>query len=101
MEEASRDFAACLAKLDFRAPRLPLYLNATARPETDAGVLRVAMGAQLTSPVRWAELILNLKAAGWTPGWRWGPKTSSRAWSRRSCPRNPREFFTTWENGRV
>ena len=61
MEEATRDFAAFMAKLDFRAPRLPLYLNATAATETDPGVLRAAMGAQLTSPVRWAELILNLQ----------------------------------------
>ncbi len=41
MEEATRDFAAFMANLDFQAPRLPLYLNATAatgdEPEHSAG----------------------------------------------------------------
>ena len=54
----------CMAKLEFRAPRLPLYLNATATTETDPGVLQASMAAQLTSPVRWAELILNLRPPG-------------------------------------
>ena len=60
MEEASPDFAALLAVCDFKMPRLPLYLNASAAPETDPQRLRIAMGRQLTSPVRWADLILKM-----------------------------------------
>ena len=55
MEEATRDFAAYMRKLEFRAPRLPLYLNATAATETNPNTLRGAMGAAATSPVRWAD----------------------------------------------
>ena len=38
---------------------------------------------------------------GWTPGWRWGPKTSSPAWCARSCPRTPLRVFITWKTERV
>jgi len=98
MEEASRDFAAFMAKLDFRAPRLPLYLNATAAKETDPGVLRAAMGAQLTSPVRWAELILNLKAAGVDTWVEVGPKNVLTGLVRKILPEEPKENFHNVEN---
>jgi [acyl-carrier-protein] S-malonyltransferase len=98
MEEATRDFAAFMAKLDFRAPRLPLYLNATAAKETDPGVLRAAMGAQLTSPVRWAELILNLKAVGVDTWVEVGPKNVLTGLVRKILPEEPKENFHNVEN---
>jgi [acyl-carrier-protein] S-malonyltransferase len=98
MEEASRDFGACMAKLDFRAPRLPLYLNATAATETDPGALRAAMGAQLTSPVRWAELILNLKAAGVDTWVEVGPKNVLKGLVKKILPGEPAESFYNVEN---
>jgi [acyl-carrier-protein] S-malonyltransferase len=98
MEEATRDFAAFMAKLDFKAPRLPLYLNATASTETDPGVLREAMGAQLTSPVRWAELILNLKSAGVDTWAEVGPKNVLTGLVRKILPDEPKENFHNVEN---
>jgi [acyl-carrier-protein] S-malonyltransferase len=98
MEEAARDFAACMAKLDFRAPRLPLYLNATATTEMDPGVLRAAMGAQLTSPVRWAELIFNLKAVGVDTWVEVGPKNVLTGLVRKILPEEPKENFHNVEN---
>jgi [acyl-carrier-protein] S-malonyltransferase len=98
MEEATRDFAAFMAKLDFRAPRLPLYLNATAKTETDPGTLRSAMGAQLTSPVRWAELILNLQAAGVDTWVEVGPKNVLTGLVRKTLPEVPKENFYSVEN---
>jgi [acyl-carrier-protein] S-malonyltransferase len=98
MEEATRDFAAFMAKLDFRAPRLPLYLNATAAKETDPGVLRAAMGAQLTSPVRWAELILNLQATGVDTWVEVGPKNVLTGLVRKILPEEPKENFHNVEN---
>jgi len=98
MQEASRDFAAFMAQLDFRAPRLPLYLNATAATETDPGVLRAAMGAQLTSPVRWAELILNLQAAGVETWVEVGPKNVLTGLVRKILPEEPKENFYNVEN---
>ena len=98
MAEATRDFAAFMAKLDFRAPRLPLYLNATAQTETDPGTLRSAMGAQLTSPVRWAELILNLQAAGVDTWVEVGPKNVLTGLVRKTLPEEPKENFYSVEN---
>ena len=98
MEEATRDFAAFMAKLEFKAPRLPLYLNATAAKETDPGVLRAAMGAQLTSPVRWAELILNLQAAGVDTWVEVGPKNVLTGLVRKTLPQEPKENFYSVEN---
>jgi [acyl-carrier-protein] S-malonyltransferase len=98
MEEATRDFAAFMANLDFRAPRLPLYLNATAAKETNPGVLRAAMGAQLTSPVRWAELILNLQAAGVDTWVEVGPKNVLTGLVRKILPEEPKENFHNVEN---
>ena len=98
MEEASRDFGAFMAKLDFSAPRLPLYLNATARTETDPGALRAALGAQLTSTVRWAELILNLKAAGVDTWVEVGPKNVLKGLVKKILPGEPAESFYNVEN---
>jgi [acyl-carrier-protein] S-malonyltransferase len=98
MEEATRDFSNFMAKLDFRAPRLPLYLNATAATETDPGTLRAAMGKQLTSPVRWAELILNLKAAGMDTWVEVGPKNVLKGLVRKILPQEPPESFHNVEN---
>jgi [acyl-carrier-protein] S-malonyltransferase len=98
MEEATRDFAAFMAKLDFRPPRLPLYLNATAAPETNPNTLRAAMGAQLTSPVRWAELILNMKAAGVDTWVEVGPKNVLKGLVRKILPEEPAESFHNVES---
>jgi [acyl-carrier-protein] S-malonyltransferase len=98
MEEATRDFAAFMAKLEFRAPRLPLYLNATAATETAPGALRTAMGAQLTSPVRWAELIVNMKAAGVDTWVEVGPKNVLKGLVRKILPEEPTESFHNVEN---
>jgi [acyl-carrier-protein] S-malonyltransferase len=98
MEEATRDFTACMATLDFQAPRLPLYLNATAAPETNPHNLREAMGKQLTSPVRWAELILNLKAAGVDTWVEVGPKNVLKGLVRKILPQEPAESFHNVEN---
>jgi [acyl-carrier-protein] S-malonyltransferase len=98
MEEATRDFQAFLATLNFRAPRLPLYLNATAATEADPGTLRTAMGRQLTSPVRWAELIFNMKAAGVGTWVEVGPKNVLKGLVRKILPEEPAESFHNVEN---
>jgi [acyl-carrier-protein] S-malonyltransferase len=98
MEEATRDFTAFMATLDFQGPGLPLYLNATAAPETNPHTLRETMGKQLTSPVRWAELILNLKAAGVDTWVEVGPKNVLKGLVRKILPEEPAESFHNVEN---
>jgi [acyl-carrier-protein] S-malonyltransferase len=98
MEEAYVDFAAALSSLAFNAPRIPLYLNATAAPENDPEKLRQLMSRQLTSPVRWAELILNLKAAGVDTWVEVGPKNVLKGLVRKILPQEPPESFHNVEN---
>jgi [acyl-carrier-protein] S-malonyltransferase len=98
MEEATVDFGACMDKLNFKAPEIPLYLNATAAQETNPHTLRGAMGRQLTSPVRWAELIINLKAAGVDTWVEVGPKNVLKGLGRKILPQEPPESFHNVEN---
>jgi [acyl-carrier-protein] S-malonyltransferase len=98
MAGAHQDFAAFLSTCRFNSPRLPLYLNATAAPETDPEALRRAMAAQLTSPVRWADLIINLKAAGIDTWVEVGPKNVLKGLLRKILPREPPESFVNVEN---
>ena len=98
MEEAHPDFAKFLSKCNFKALAIPLYLNATAAPETDPEHLRAAMSWQLTSPVRWADLILNLKAAGADTWVEVGPKNVLTGLVRKILPQEPKESFFNVEN---
>ena len=93
MTGAHRDFASVLAGLTFNAPRLPVYLNATAQPESDPAALREAMSRQLTSPVRWGELILNPKAQGVGAWVEVGPKNVLKGLVRKILPEEPAERF--------
>jgi [acyl-carrier-protein] S-malonyltransferase len=98
MAGATADFTACLEKLTFTAPRLPFYLNATAGPETNPELLRQLMSGQLTAPVRWAELILNLKTAGVDTWVEVGPKNVLTGLVRKILPEEPKERFFNVEN---
>ena len=98
MAGASADFTACLSKLTFTAPQLPIYLNATAGPETNPELLRQLMSGQLTAPVRWAELILNLKTAGVDTWVEVGPKNVLTGLVRKILPEEPKESFFNVEN---
>ncbi len=98
MDGATADFTNLLEKLTFKAPRLPVYLNATAAPENNPGLLRQLMSGQLTSPVRWAELVLNLKAAGVDTWVEVGPKNVLTGLVRKILPEEPKESFFNVEN---
>jgi [acyl-carrier-protein] S-malonyltransferase len=98
MADASADFTAFLATLTFKNPRLPIYLNATAQPEADPESLRQAMSRQLTSPVRWAELILSLQKSGVDTWVEVGPKNVLKGLVRKILPNVPAERFFNVEN---
>jgi [acyl-carrier-protein] S-malonyltransferase len=98
MMGANADFRAFMDTLNFQGPQTPLYLNATAAPETNPERLRASMGAQLTSPVRWAELIVNLKAAGIDTWVEVGPKNVLTGLVRKILPTEPKESFYNVEN---
>lgn len=64
MESARERLANALRDLVIREPICPIYLNVTARPTRDPEAIRAALLLQLTSPVRWAQSIRNMKADG-------------------------------------
>ncbi|GAB6058610.1 ACP S-malonyltransferase [Desulfonatronum parangueonense] len=74
MAEPAREFAGVLKKMDWRSPRIPLYFNVTARPESDPSRIQALIAEQMTSSVLWTQCVL----AQWQDGARnWvelGPK---------------------------
>jgi [acyl-carrier-protein] S-malonyltransferase len=62
-----------LAKMDIRAPKVPLISNVEARPVTDAEAIRALLLRQLTSPVRWVESMQNALGLGCADALEVGP----------------------------
>lgn len=64
MERAASRFKDVLGNFELRPTQLPLYSNFTAQPyEGDYSEL---CSAQISHPVRWEELVLNMRGAGVT-----------------------------------
>jgi [acyl-carrier-protein] S-malonyltransferase len=62
-----------LQKAHFRDAACPIYVNVTAKPTQKAEALRQRLDEQLTSPVRWIEIIENMIADGATQFFEVGP----------------------------
>ncbi len=62
MEPARLELAEAIGKAPFQVPVCPVYQNVTALPSTDPDVIKVNLLRQLTSPVRWAQTVLNMVA---------------------------------------
>ena len=61
MRPAQRAFAAVLAGVAIRPPRLPVFSSVSAAPFGD---VRIGLTVALTNPVRWRETLLALRARG-------------------------------------
>jgi [acyl-carrier-protein] S-malonyltransferase len=60
MEFAQSGLAAALHDASFRAASFPIYSNVTAQPVTSARDAEALLLRQLTSPVRWTDLVKRL-----------------------------------------
>ena len=60
MKEALRRFSEILDKVSFCKPKIPIYSNVTARPESDPEKIKDLMKKQICSPVRWYEIVINM-----------------------------------------
>ncbi len=74
MREAAKELKRAMDKLTWNNARHPVFLNTTARGESDADLIKQEMGAQMTSSVRWIEIIRNQWAAGVRQWYELGPK---------------------------
>jgi [acyl-carrier-protein] S-malonyltransferase len=62
MSEARNRFEQWIASVEFRAPAVPLVLNATGAAEADPLQIRSLITRQLTSPVYWRRCMETIKA---------------------------------------
>ena len=73
MEPARVELEAAIAAAPFAKPVCPVYQNVDAKPHTDPAEIRANLIAQLTSPVRWTQIVQNMLADGATAFTELGP----------------------------
>lgn len=64
MESAREELEQAIAEVEFHNPVCPVYQNVDALPQTSAEDIKVNLIAQLTSPVRWTQIVSNMLADG-------------------------------------
>jgi len=74
MNEAGAELARYMDRMDWRDPRIPVYLNVTARPEPSGPAMRDIMKQQMTSSVHWIQTIQNQFADGMRTFLELGPR---------------------------
>ena len=60
MEPARVELAAAIEKAEFKTPCCPIYQNVDAKSYTDPVEIKKNLLAQLTSPVRWTQTVINM-----------------------------------------
>jgi [acyl-carrier-protein] S-malonyltransferase len=73
MEPAREELAGAIASTTFKTPSCPIYQNVNALPSTDVNVIKENLIAQLTAPVRWTQIVINMTADGATEFVECGP----------------------------
>ncbi len=66
MEPARVELAEAIKQASINAPICPIYQNVDAKPVTDPHTIRENLVAQLTSPVRWTQIIQHMIEDGAT-----------------------------------
>ncbi|MFN8280662.1 MAG: ACP S-malonyltransferase [Saprospiraceae bacterium] len=66
MEPARVELAEAIEAINFHQPLFPIYQNVDALPHQEALEIKANLVAQLTSPVKWTQIMKNLIADGAT-----------------------------------
>lgn len=66
MKPAEDELAIAIMNTEFRNPKVPIFQNVNAMPQTNPDNIRNNLILQLTSPVKWTQIIENMKLAGVT-----------------------------------
>jgi [acyl-carrier-protein] S-malonyltransferase len=66
MEPARIELAAAIHETAINSPVCPIYQNVNAQPVTDPAMIKANLIAQLTSPVRWTQIMINMIEDGAT-----------------------------------
>jgi len=81
------DFSACMTKVSFHTPQIPVLFNVTASQETEPEAIRDIMGRQIASRVRWYESMNRMIEDGVEVFIELGPKTVLSGMMRKILPR--------------
>jgi [acyl-carrier-protein] S-malonyltransferase len=73
MEPARVELELAINSTEFHGPFCPVYQNVTAKPSSDPDVIKANLVAQLTSPVRWTQTVINMISDGATSFTEVGP----------------------------
>ena len=65
-EPARLELAEAINNTLFKSPVCPIYQNVNAKPVTNPEEIKVNLIAQLTSPVRWTQIVQNMLSDGAT-----------------------------------
>jgi [acyl-carrier-protein] S-malonyltransferase len=64
MQPAADRLASELARVDVKAPEVPVVSNVEAKPNQDAARVKDLLARQVTAPVRWEESVQCLAGLG-------------------------------------
>jgi [acyl-carrier-protein] S-malonyltransferase len=73
MEPARQQLEEAIRKTAFMTPLCPVYQNVTSLPSVDPEVIKKNLVAQLVSPVKWTQTIINMISDGATSFTEVGP----------------------------
>ncbi len=73
MEPARIELEEAIKSTNFIKPVCPVYQNVNALPSTDPDVIKANLVAQLTSPVKWTQTVINMIIGGATSFTEVGP----------------------------
>ncbi|MEP1095713.1 MAG: ACP S-malonyltransferase [Cyclobacteriaceae bacterium] len=73
MEPAREELAAAIEATDFSEPTCPVYQNVDAKGYSDVGTIKNNLVLQLTSSVKWTQIVQNMIADGATSFVECGP----------------------------
>lgn len=73
MQPAQEELAAAISAAEFKTPICPVYQNVDAKPHTEASEIKANLIAQLTAPVKWAQIVENMVADNLTEVVELGP----------------------------
>ncbi len=64
MAPAREALAKDVARVSFKEPEFPVYSNVTAKPQSEPAEIRRLLLQQITSPVRWVEILQDMNGRG-------------------------------------
>ncbi len=88
MAPARERLRKALSDVDLRNPSRPVFANVDSLPHPDGHEWASLLGAQLTSPVRWRQILHNLAEAGATVFLEMGPGTVLTGMAKRTLTGN-------------